>query len=144
LESNIFSRFGLPLEIISDNGPTFISTNLIQFLSKFGVKQFTSFAYYPQGNGKAESTNNNIVKILKNIIDDRPRQWHILLTYVLWADRTTSKSSTGHIPFQLLYGQEAIMPIERELTSLRLALQDKELNSTNISQRMNAFLTLEE
>jgi hypothetical protein len=44
----------------------------------------------------------------------------------------------------LLYGQEAIMPIELELTSLRLALQTEELNSTDISQRMNALLALEE
>jgi hypothetical protein len=38
LESNIFSIFGLPLEIISDNGPTFISTKLTHFLAKLGVK----------------------------------------------------------------------------------------------------------
>ena len=47
LENNIFSRFGLPLEIITNNGPTFISTKLTQFLAKLGVKNFTSLAYYP-------------------------------------------------------------------------------------------------
>ena len=51
LENNIFSRFGLPLEIIIDNGPTFISAKLTQFLAKLGVKNFTSSTYYPQGNG---------------------------------------------------------------------------------------------
>jgi hypothetical protein len=49
-----------------------------------------------------------------------------------------------YTPFQLLYGQEAIMPIELELTFLHLALQAEELNSTDISQRMNALLALEE
>jgi transposase InsO family protein len=38
LENNIFSRFGLPLEIITDNGPAFISAKLTQFLAKLGVK----------------------------------------------------------------------------------------------------------
>jgi hypothetical protein len=38
LESNIFSHFGLPLEIIYDNGPAFISAKFTQFLNKFGVK----------------------------------------------------------------------------------------------------------
>ena len=42
LENNIFYRFGLPLEIITDNGLTFISTKLTQFLAKLGVKHFTS------------------------------------------------------------------------------------------------------
>ena len=50
LENNIFSRFGLPLEIITDNGPAFIYAKLTQFLAKLGVKNFTSSAYYPQGN----------------------------------------------------------------------------------------------
>jgi transposase InsO family protein len=51
LENNIFSIFGLPLEIIIDNGPAFIYVNITQFLAKLGFKQFTSSAYYPQGNG---------------------------------------------------------------------------------------------
>jgi hypothetical protein len=50
----------------------------------------------------------------------------------------------GCIPFQLVYGQEAIMPTEMELSSLRLMLQVEELNSSNVSQRMNALLALEE
>jgi hypothetical protein len=36
------------------------------------------------------------------------------------------------------------MPVELELTSLRLDLQAEELNSTNIPQRINALLDLEE
>jgi len=81
---------------------------------------------------------------LKKIIDNRPRQWHIILTYELWEDYTTTKSSTGHTPFQLLYDQEVIMPIELELTSLCLSLRAEEFNSTDISQRINALITLEE
>jgi len=51
LETNIFSIFGLPLEIITDNGFAFIYAKLAQFLTKLGVKHFTSSAYYPEGNG---------------------------------------------------------------------------------------------
>jgi hypothetical protein len=72
LESNIFSIFGLPLEIITDNGPTLISAKLTQFPAKLGVKNFTSSAYYPQVNGQAESTNKNLVRIIKIIIEDKP------------------------------------------------------------------------
>jgi hypothetical protein len=144
LESNIFSRFSLPLEIIYDNGPTFISAKFTQFLNKFGVNHFTSSTYYPQGNGKVDSKNKNLIKILKKIINENPHRWHTLIVYSLWADQTTTKTSIGHTPFQLLYGQEAIIPIKLELNSLRLALQDKELNSTSIPQIINALLSLEE
>jgi transposase InsO family protein len=144
LENNIFSIFGLPLEIITDNGPTFISTNLTQFLAKLGVKHFTSLAYYPQGNMQAKSTNKNLVRGIKRLIEDKPRQRHTLLTYNLWEDRTTTKLSNACTHFQLVYGQEAILPTELELSSLRLILQLEELNTFDVSQRMNALLALEE
>jgi len=69
IETNIFSQFGLPIEIIYDNGLAFISETLTQFLNKFGVKNFTSSTYYHQGNEQAESMNKNLVKILKWIIN---------------------------------------------------------------------------
>jgi hypothetical protein len=52
--------------------------------------------------------------------------------------------STGYTPFHLVYGQEAILPTELELSSLRLMLEMEELNSSNIPQRINALLALEE
>jgi hypothetical protein len=144
LETDIFSRFGLHLEIITDNDPAFISAKLTRFLAKLGIKHFTSSAYYPQGNGQAESMNKNLVRISKRLIEDKPRQWHTLLTYALWADHTTTKVSTSCTPFQLVYGKEAIWPTDLELSSLRMMLQVEELNSFNISQRTNALLALEE
>jgi hypothetical protein len=106
-----------------DNGPTFISAKLTQFMVKLGVKHFTSSTYYPQGNLQAESTNKNLVRIIKRTIEDRPHQRNTLLTYALWAYHTTTKESTDCTPFQLTYGQEAILPTELELSSLWLMLQ---------------------
>jgi transposase InsO family protein len=110
LENYIFSRFSLPLEIITDNRLAFISAKLTQFLVNMGFKHFTSSTYYPQGNRQAESTNKNLVRIIKRLIEDKPHQWHTLLTYTLWEDQTTTKVSTGCTPFHLFYGQEAILP----------------------------------
>jgi hypothetical protein len=42
LETNIYSIFDLTLEIITNNGPSFISAKMAQFLAKLGVKHFTS------------------------------------------------------------------------------------------------------
>jgi hypothetical protein len=95
---------------------------MTQFLAKLGVKHFTSSDYYPQVNGKAESTNKNIVRIIKRLIEDQPRQWHTLLTYALWEDCTTTNMSTCCNPFHIFYGQEANLPTEIDLSSLRLML----------------------
>ena len=64
--------------------------------------------------------------------------------HALWADHTTTKMSTSCTPFHLVYGQEALLPTKMEISSLRLMLQIEELNSSDVSQRINALLALEE
>jgi transposase InsO family protein len=106
LESNIFFRFGLPLEIITDNGPAFISTKLTQFLAKIGVKHFASSTYYPQGNGQVESTNKNLVRIMKRIIEEKPRDARSSL-HVISASKPTHQC-TWRNRFQ---GKGGVIPL---------------------------------
>ena len=40
-----------------------------------------------------------------------------------WAYRTSAKTATGFTPFQLIYGLEAVFPIECEIPSLRLTIK---------------------
>jgi hypothetical protein len=49
--------------------------------------------------------------------------WHTMLFSTLWAYRTSVKSATEFTPFQLVYGLEAILPIECEIPSLKLAVE---------------------
>jgi hypothetical protein len=66
-------------------------------------------------------------------IGGKPHQWHTLLAYTLWAYHTTTKKKgICHTPFQLLYGQNVVMHVELELTSLRLVFQFEELNLIDI------------
>jgi len=99
LQDTIFSHFGLPVSIVSDNGLAFISTKKLKLCLDLNIKHYFSSTYYPQVNGLAESTNKQLIKILKKIINDKPRQWHLNLTYALSADRKTAKSSIGTSPF---------------------------------------------
>eukprot|EP00253_Pinus_taeda_P005573 PITA_05573 len=45
------------------------------------------------------------------------------LANVLWAYRTSAKTSTGFTPFQLIYGLESVLPIECEIPSLQIAIE---------------------
>ena len=49
--------------------------------------------------------------------------WHTMLFSALWAYRTSVKSATGFTPFWLVYGLEAILPIECEIPSLKLVVE---------------------
>ena len=51
------------------------------------------------------------------------RDWHERLPEALWTYRTTVRNSTGCIPYNLVYGLEAVLPLEVQLPSLRVATQ---------------------
>ena len=76
---------------------------MTEFALKRGFKLKYSANYYPQGNGLAESTNKNLIRIIKRTIDQNHKNWHKSLTYALWADRITQKASIGTYPFNLVY-----------------------------------------
>ena len=76
-------------------------------------------------NGAVESANKNLVKILKKMAETH-KDWHDKLPYALWAYKTSVRTSTGATPYSLVYGMEAVLPIEVEIPSLRI-LREAEL-----------------
>ncbi|XP_070025355.1 uncharacterized protein [Nicotiana sylvestris] len=74
--------------------------------------RITSTPYHPVGNGQAESTNKVIINNLKKRLEESKGNWPEVLPGVLWAYRTTAKTSTGETPFSLVYGAEALIPVE--------------------------------
>ncbi|XP_026410835.1 uncharacterized protein K02A2.6-like [Papaver somniferum] len=64
IKEHIICRFGVPKHIITDNGITFANKQVRELLEEYGIKQAFSTMYYPQGNGKAESTNKTLIRIL--------------------------------------------------------------------------------
>jgi transposase InsO family protein len=69
-------RFGVPSVLVFDNASYFSSTLLTEFALEKGIIIKYSTNYYPQGNGVVESTNKNLVRILKKIVTDNQRNWH--------------------------------------------------------------------
>ena len=69
LTENIISRFGILDSIVFDNEKYFSSIKLTELTFEYGIKLKHSMNYYPQGNGLAESTNQNLVNIIKKTMD---------------------------------------------------------------------------
>ncbi|GJR30826.1 retrovirus-related pol polyprotein from transposon TNT 1-94 [Tanacetum coccineum] len=91
---NIVCRFGLPGEIVSDNGKQFRDNPFKDWCENLNIKQR---------------------------LDEENRNWVKEVPHVLWAHRTMIKTSNGDTLFSLTYGTEAIIPVEIGMPSLRCA-----------------------
>jgi hypothetical protein len=78
----------------------------------YRVNHLKSSPYYPQGNGQAKAINCMLLRILSKMVFDYGKNWGFHLLDVLWAYWSSPKTATGFFPFLLVYGTEAIAPIE--------------------------------
>ena len=51
------------------------------------------------------------------------RDWSKKLPFALWAYQTSFRTSTGATPYSLVYGMEAVLPVEIEMGSLRIVVE---------------------
>ncbi|KAJ9550407.1 hypothetical protein OSB04_014452 [Centaurea solstitialis] len=94
IQKNIIYRFGVPAEIMCDNGSQFISD-------------------------KTQSSNKVIINSIRKRLKGAKGKWVEELPSVLWANRTTPRASTGQTPYSLVYGCEAVLPIEAQIPTAR-------------------------
>jgi hypothetical protein len=95
-----------------------------EFAESIKIKLLNSSSYYAQVNGQAEASNKVLIKIIKKRIKDSLRRWHEKLSEALWAHRTSRHRATKVSPFELVYGQEAVLLVEVSLQNLRITGQD--------------------
>ncbi|GKV02599.1 hypothetical protein SLEP1_g15017 [Rubroshorea leprosula] len=118
--SSIICRYGIPNQIIADNGTQFNCSSFRDFCSSYGIKlQFTS-VYHPESNGMVESVNKCILEGIKPRLEQHKAKWADELNNVLWAYKTTSRTATGETPYHLAFGTEAVIPIEIGVPSFRV------------------------
>ena len=65
-----------------------------------------------------------MIRLIKKKIEENPRRWHEVLSEALWAHRISRHGATKVTPFELVYGQEAVVPVEVNLDAYRLAKQN--------------------
>lgn len=141
---NLVSRFGTPNSIISNNYLAFISLKIFVWSVKNNIFLNTSSNYYLHGNGQEESTNKNLIKIIKKNIEDNQRTWHEKLKLALWDDRITPKRATSCSPYVLTYGKEAKLPIFVEFPTLNFIKELELLEEQPMGARLAQLMELEE
>jgi hypothetical protein len=121
ISKHIIHRFGIPQTLTTEHGSSFMSHQVCEFAESPKIKFLSSLSYYAQANGQAESSNKTLIKFIKKKIEENPKRWHEVLSEALWAHRISKHSATKVPPFELVYRQEVVLPVELNLDTLQIA-----------------------
>jgi len=93
--------------IIYDNGPENKKITKI-LIDRYRIQNVWVASYHLQSNAVIERGHQQIVDDLAKL----GPKWVKNLPFVLWADRITTRVSTGFTPYRLVLGQDCILPVE--------------------------------
>ncbi|KAL5559604.1 hypothetical protein UlMin_035815 [Ulmus minor] len=134
---NIICHFGIPHSLVSDNGTQFDSAGLKKLCLDLGIHKHFSSVAHPQSNGQVEAVNKTIKNNLERKLNEAKGAWVDELPRVLWAYRTTCRTSTNETPFSMTYGTEAVVPTEIGEPSFRVEQFNPESNVEGLSLNLD-------
>ena len=108
----LFSRVGIPREILTDQGTNFTSQLLAELYRLLNVHSIRTTPYHPQTDGLVERFNQTLKAMLRRTVTEEGKDWDRLLPYLLFAYREVPQASTGFSPFELLYGRAVRGPLD--------------------------------
>ncbi|RDX93759.1 Pol polyprotein, partial [Mucuna pruriens] len=117
----VICRFGIPTEIVSDNGTQFASRATTEFCEGLRIKQIFTSVEHPQSIGQAEAANK-----------------------VLWSYHTTPHSTTNETPFRLTFGTKAVLPLEIGESSARTTLFEQSKNEDELRANLDLLQEVRE
>ncbi|XP_019854474.1 PREDICTED: uncharacterized protein LOC109583528 [Amphimedon queenslandica] len=125
-------RYGIPEEILTDQGSNFTSSLLGELYHLMGVKAIKTSPYHPQTDGLVERFNRTLKSMLRKVLEGERKNWDHMIPYVLFAYREVPQSTLGFSPFELLYGQEVRGPLD--------VLKEEWIHSTEIETDILSFV----
>ena len=129
---------------MSDQGIQFINCTVKALTEELQVQQKKSTPYHPQANGTIESFNKILETVLTKVCNPNHVDWDLNIPAVLWEYHTTCKRFTGQTRFKLVYGIEAIMPMEYIVPRLRIVAATDMDDEAALKECMVQLIQLEE
>uniref|UniRef100_A0A8C5WDI3 Integrase catalytic domain-containing protein n=1 Tax=Leptobrachium leishanense TaxID=445787 RepID=A0A8C5WDI3_9ANUR len=139
----IIPRYGLPLEIGSDNGPAFIQNCLQQLARLLGITWKLHTAYRPQSSGKVERMNRTLKTLMSKLCQETSLGWLDVLPIVLLHIRCRPTPQLKLSPYELMFGQPTplINGLRGDLRAIgEIKLNDQVVLLGKAMQKLNTWV----
>lgn len=123
IENRLVLKHGCPLSIITDRGTQMIAKSTQKYLEHRGIRHSPTTTYHPAANGLVERANQTIKQMIR-LLTASGDKWPDTLPYIVFCYNTGYQDSTRYSPFYLVYGRDAVLPLDvvynrRQLAELR-------------------------
>ena len=112
LMTHVFSRFGMPLQLLTDRGPEFESELFTGLCKWMEIDKIRTTAYRAATNGMVERYHRTLNAILGKIISENQRDWCKNVPIAATANRASVQEATGYTPNRLMLGRETLAPLD--------------------------------
>ena len=117
LRDHWFMRYGVPLQLHSDQGRNFESDLIRETCELYGVRKTRTSPYHPQGNGQTERFNQTLCSLIKSLSQTERRKWPDALPHLVMIYNTTPHSVTGISPYTLMFGRKPVLPVDQLISN---------------------------
>ena len=112
--TSVFSRFGVPKYLVTDNAPEFVSKELNDFCRNNAITKMESPPYHPQSNGPAERGVQTIKKGMKAwSLDTSHLSFKDYMKRLLLHHRACCQRLDGRTPAEIVYSRKIRVPLSR-------------------------------
>ena len=112
LLEGVVCRHGCPRSLLSDRGKNMTANIVTKLCQLMATKRLLTTAYKPSTDGLVERFNGTLEKMLSAYVNKQQKDWDEYVPYVAFAYNTSTHSATKETPFTLLYGREAVLPLD--------------------------------
>ncbi|KAI0996644.1 hypothetical protein K3495_g11539 [Podosphaera aphanis] len=102
--NNLIHISGVPAEMVSDNGSSFVAAETRAFLKRFDIKYYQTTPYHPRTNGRCERFNGTIKKIWTSVWAESVQLTAVGALQKALHIYNTRPSENGYSPHFLLFG----------------------------------------
>ena len=121
-----FMKFGLPVEIRSDNGSEYIKTELTHLSNYFEIKFKPSTTYALWTNGLVEGTNRIFGQFIRTLLDKKYNNWSRKAKFFPYAYNTQYQTGLGMSPYEVVFNQKPRKP-----TKIKIGTTTDEMGNCN-------------